>query len=153
MTKDFESDCRFMEAALELAKAAGIDIPVGAVIVKGSEIIAGAANEKEKHGDPTAHAEIVAIRQACQILGDWRLSGCTIYTTLEPCPMCAEAILQARIDKVVFAAYDELSGALGSKFNLYIKGRIYNPPQVLGGIMEAESSRLLKEFFKSLKHK
>lgn len=153
MTKDFESDCRFMEAALELAKEAGKDIPVGAVIVKGNEIIAGAANEKEKHGDPTAHAEIVAIRQACQILGDWRLSGCTIYTTLEPCPMCAEAILQARIDKVVFAAYDELSGALGSKFNLYVEGRIYSAPQVIGGIMEAESSRLLKEFFKSLKHK
>lgn len=123
------------------------DIPVGAVIVHNGQLICASGNRKEILNDVTAHAEIVALREAAAISGTWRLSGTTIYTTLEPCPMCAEAILQARVAKVVFGAYDPLSGALGSAFNLYGQKRIYPVPEVVGGILESECSNLLKEFF------
>ncbi|GEM_PF-500786 len=123
------------------------DIPVGAVIVENGKLICAGQNRKELLNDVTGHAEIVALRQAAAIKGTWRLTGMTIYTTLEPCPMCAEAIIQSRISKVVFGAYDPLSGALGSAFNLYAGKRIYPIPEVLGGILEAECSDLLKQFF------
>ncbi len=123
------------------------DIPVGAVIVENSKLICAGQNRKELLNDVTGHAEIVALRQAAAIKGTWRLTGMTLYTTLEPCPMCAEAIIQSRISKVVFGAYDPLSGALGSAFNLYTGKRIYPIPEVLGGILEAECSDLLKQFF------
>jgi tRNA(adenine34) deaminase len=127
------------------------DVPIGAVIVKDGELLAKSKNRKEELGDPTAHAEIIVIREAARKLGTWRLDGIVIYTTLEPCPMCAEAILQSRISKVVFGAFDQLSGALGSAFNLYGGKRIYPIPEVQGGVLEEDCSRLLKEFFRERK--
>lgn len=123
------------------------DIPVGAVIVENGKLVCTGQNRKELLNDVTAHAEIVALRQAASIKGTWRLTGTVLYTTLEPCPMCAEAIIQSRVSKVVFGAYDPLSGALGSAFNLYTGKRIYPIPEVLGGILESECSELLKQFF------
>ncbi len=131
----------------QISTAQAEDLPVGAVIVDNGQLICASRNRKEILNDVTAHAEIVALREAAAITGSWRLSGMTLYTTLEPCPMCAEAILQARVAKVIFGAYDSLSGALGSAFNLYGQKRIYPVPEVLGGIMEAQCSDLLKEFF------
>lgn len=138
-----------MLKAIEIARPelSDRDLPVGAVIVQGDRLVCAARNRKEELNDVTAHAEIVALREAADILGTWRLTDLTIYTTLEPCPMCAEAILQSRIGKVVFGAYDPLSGALGSAFNLYGEKRIYPIPQVIGGILENECALLLKDFF------
>ncbi len=133
--------------AIEIAAGDDRDLPVGAVIVQNDNLVCSARNRKEELNDVTAHAEIVALREAARLVGSWRLNEMVLYTTLEPCPMCAEAILQSRIAKVVFGAYDPLSGALGSAFNLYAKKRIYPIPQVLGGIMEDECSTLLKDFF------
>lgn len=136
-----------MSLALQQAHKSGEDVPVGCVIVLDSQIIGQGHNERESAGDPTAHAEIVAIRQAAKAIGGWRLSGATLYTTLEPCPMCAEAIIQSRIASVVFGAYDNVSGALGSKFNLFCKGRIYPLPEVLAGVEEDACRQLLVDYF------
>jgi tRNA(adenine34) deaminase len=140
-----------MGAALEEALQSGEDVPVGCVLVRDDKILSSAHNLREKTKDPTAHAEIVAIRAATKKLDNWRLEGVTLYTTLEPCPMCAEAILQSRVARVVFGAYDPKSGALGSAFNLYCKGRIYPLPEVIGGIMENQCQTVLKEFFRANK--
>jgi tRNA(adenine34) deaminase len=149
MPPDLEIDKAWMQKAIHIAKQSGDDIPVGACLVSASgELLASAHNQKEKSHDPTAHAEILVIRQATAQNNNWRLSDTILYTTLEPCPMCAEAILQSRIAKVVFGAYDPVSGALGSKFNLYTGARIYPAPQTLGGILEDECAALLKEFFR-----
>lgn len=142
-------DEKWMAMALEEAFQSGNDVPVGCVIVQDESVLASTHNQREKSNDPTAHAEILAIRAAARRLGDWRLAGTTLYTTLEPCPMCAEAILQARVSRVVFGAYDSKSGALGSVFNLYCDGRIYPLPEVVGGIMEAPCQNVLVEFFRS----
>ncbi len=136
-----------MNLALEQAHLSGDDVPVGCVIVVDSEIISAGHNERESAGDPTAHAEIVAIRAAAKKLGSWRLAGATLYTTLEPCPMCAEAIIQSRVSKVIFGAYDNVSGALGSKFNLFCAGRIYPIPEVLGGVEEEACRKVLVDYF------
>lgn len=149
MSDPFKEDKHWIELALEAARQSDQDIPVGACLVEGGKLIATAHNLKEALHDPTAHAEIVVIRQACQERNNWRLNGTVLYTTLEPCPMCAEAILQCRVGKVVFGAYDALSGALGSAFNLYKTKRIYPAPEVLGGIMEEECAKLLKDFFRN----
>jgi tRNA(adenine34) deaminase len=135
--------------ALQEAFQSGEDVPVGCVLVRDEEVLSMAHNQREKSNDPTAHAEILAIREAARRLGDWRLTGTTLYTTLEPCPMCAEAILQARVSRVVFGAYDSKSGALGSVFNLFCDGRIYPLPEVVGGIMEGPCQNVLVEFFRS----
>ncbi|MBU6454862.1 MAG: nucleoside deaminase [Cyanobacteria bacterium REEB67] len=127
------------------------DMPIGALIVSDGELIVRSKNRKEALGDPTAHAEIQVIREAARKLGSWRLDGLTIYTTLEPCPMCAEAILQSRISRVVFGAYDPISGALGSAFNLYGCKRLYPIPEVTGGVLEEECAQALKEFFRERK--
>jgi tRNA(adenine34) deaminase len=150
----------WMQLALVEARLSGEDVPVGCIIVSGAgagagvgaevidnEIIGRGHNERETTGDPTAHAEIVAIRQAAKALGTWRLAGVTLYTTLEPCPMCAEAIIQSRVSKVVFGAYDNVSGALGSKFNLFCAGRIYPIPEVLGGVEEQLCREILTNYF------
>lgn len=142
------TDVDWMEIALAEAVLADTDIPVGCIIVHSGQFIAKGRNRKEETNNPTAHAEIVALRAACNQIGSWRLDNCTLYTTLEPCPMCAEAIIQARISKLVFGAYDPLSGAAGSKFNLFVSGRIYPIPEVIGGILEAECQNVLKEFFR-----
>lgn len=139
----------FMKFALEQALAAyeADEVPVGAVIVRGGRIIAAAYNQCEQLRDPTAHAEMIAITQAAESVGDWRLEGCVLYVTLEPCPMCAGAILQARIPIVVFGANDPKGGAVGSLFNLLQDTRLNHVAQVVPGVMGLESAKLLTEFF------
>jgi tRNA(adenine34) deaminase len=137
-----------MEMALHEAGLSGEDVPVGCVLIRNNELIAKGNNQKEKTQDPTDHAEIVVIRQACAMQKSWRLDGTTIYTTLEPCPICAETIMQARVSRVVFGAYDLLSGAVGSKFNLFVPGRPYPIPQVTGGIMQEQCQEILQTFFR-----
>ena len=139
----------FMYRALELAKQASGEIAIGAVIVKNGEIIAEAHNQKEKNNDVTSHAEILAIRQAEQKLGNWRLEDCDLYVTLEPCPMCAWAIINSRIKNVYFGSYDINYGALGSKIDLR---KIANSKlNVYGGIMEQECDKILNECFEGLR--
>jgi len=146
-----DRDRRWLSAALAEATKTGADVPVGAVIVRDEAIVGRGHNQREATGDPSAHAEIVALRQAAQETGSWRLNGATIYTTLEPCPMCAEAIIQSRVSRLVFGAYDPASGAAGSAFNLFIPGRIFPIPEVVGGIREADCQRLLTDFFRRSK--
>ena len=122
---------------------------MGCVIVKDNKVLAEAHNEREEKQDPTGHAEIIAIGKAAKKLKSWRIEGATLYTTLEPCPMCAEAIIQVRIERVFFGAYDKKSGACGSAFNLFKKGRIYPVPEVFGGIEEEICQNLLKTYFES----
>ncbi len=138
-----------MELALEQAKLSGADIPVGAVIVLDGQIISSACNRKEQTNDVTAHAEVVAIKQAAQNLGNWRLDECEMYVTLEPCPMCAWAIIQSRIKTVYFGSYDVNYGALGSKIDL--RNLLNSPLKVYGGIMESECDKLLKDYFAKLR--
>ena len=138
-----------MEQALKLAGQSAEDVPVGAVIVHNGSVIATGVNERERNLDPAGHAEIVAMRKAAQVLKNWRLTGCQIYVTLEPCAMCAEALIQSRVSTIIFGAYDPRSGACGSAYNLFIAGRPYPMPEVIGGIMEAECKEMLTEFFRS----
>jgi len=142
------TDIYWMEMAIKEALRAGEDVPVGCVIVKDGKVLSSGHNEKENSQDPTDHAEIIAIRKASIILKSWRLENTTIYTTLEPCPMCAEAIMQTRISRLVFGAYDIQSGAVGSKFNLFIPGRPYPVPQVTGGVLQEQCQDLLVNFFR-----
>jgi len=139
-------DTKYMKAALEEAKKAGEDIPVGAVLVYNDEIIAKAHNRKELEQDATSHAEIIVIKEASKKLQNRRLNNTVLYVTLEPCPMCAAAILYGRIPKVVFGAYDSLYGAFGSSINMC--DLIKFNPEIIGGILEEDCSRLLKDFFK-----
>lgn len=141
-------DLHFMELAVAEARDCGDDVPVGCVIVHQGNVIAIGANQRERAQDPCGHAEIVAMRKASEHLGRWRLHECTLYCTLEPCPMCAEAILQARVSRVVFGAFDHVYGALGSAFNLFAPGRPFPLPEVTGGVMEEECRVMIKEFFK-----
>jgi tRNA(adenine34) deaminase len=140
-------DRKWMLCALEEAALSGKDVPVGCVVVLDDEVIGRGHNEREATGDPTAHAELVAIRQAAQTIKHWRLTGATAYSTLEPCPMCAEAMIQARVARVVYGAFDHLSGAAGSMVNLFKAGRLYPVPEVLGGLEEEACSKLLTDFF------
>ncbi len=142
-------DEEFMTMALSEAMmgAAMGEIPVGAVIVKDGEIIATAHNLRENGGGATAHAEIVAINEACERLGTWRLSGCELYVTLEPCPMCAGAIINSRLDRVIFGAKDPRMGAMGSLINLNDYPLGYKV-KVTGGVLAEESIKLMSEFFK-----
>jgi tRNA(adenine34) deaminase len=139
----------FMKKAIEIAQNSGKDIPIGAVIVKNNEIIAYCCNEKEKDNDVTAHAEIQAIRKASKILNNWRLNGCDIYVTLEPCPMCMWAICCARIENLYFGAYDNLYGAISTTPQLIelSKSKI----NIKGGIMENECNKLLSRYFEKLR--
>lgn len=138
-----------MHKALELAKTITNEVPVAAVIVKNGEVISFAVNEKEKDNDVTTHAEISALRKASQKLNRWRLDDCDLYVTLEPCPMCAWAIINSRIKNVYFGSYDLNYGALGSKIDLR---KIANSDlKVYGGILENECDEILKNFFKNLR--
>ena len=139
---------KYMKKALALAKrAADIgDVPVGALIVKDGEIISDGYNLRENGGGATAHAELLAIEEACRKLGTWRLSGCELYVTLEPCPMCAGAIINARIDKVIYGAKDANGGALGSVVDLSSYPFGYRPT-ITSGVLENECRELLREFF------
>ena len=145
---------KYMEIALDEALEAAKEgeIPVGAVIVKDGEIIASAHNNREATGDATGHAEVLAIRKACEALGGWHLEKCTLYVTLEPCPMCMGAIINSRLGKVVFGAKDAKAGACGSVIDL----RSYplnHKPQVESGFMSEESLALLSGFFKEKREK
>ena len=130
-----------------LAAAAG-DVPVGAVVLDASGTVVGSGhNQREVLGDPTAHAEIVAIRAAAATTGQWRLSGCTLVVTLEPCSMCAGAAVLARLDRVVFGAYDGKAGAVGSLWDLVRDRRLNHRPEVVAGVLEAECAELLHNWF------
>ena len=140
---------RFMRIALDLAREAAQagEIPVGALVVRNGEILSQARNEREERSDISAHAEILALRRAGEKLGHWALPGCTLYVTLEPCPMCAGAIINSRIPTVVFGARDELTGSCGSVINLF-EERYGHRPAVFGSVRAEESARLLKDFFR-----
>lgn len=139
----------YMRQALEQALAAEAEneVPVGAVIVRGGKMIAAAYNQREQLKDPTAHAEMIAITQATQAVGDWRLEDCTLYVTLEPCPMCAGAILQARIPSVVYGAADPKAGAVQSLFQLLADPRLNHRCQVVPGVLAPDCGQLLTRFF------
>ena len=146
---------KYMQIALNEAELAANEgeMPVGAVIVKDGKVIASAHNERNKKHDPTLHAEIVAMRQACELLSDWRLEGCDLYVTLEPCVMCAGAIINARIRNVYFGAYDAEYGAAGGRIDIFAKSYFGCKTKVYGGIMEDECTSMLKSFFSSLRNK
>ena len=143
-------DEKFMAEALkEAEKSANFDeVPVGAVIVKDGKIIARGHNLRERSNDPTAHAEIMAIRKACKKLKSWRLEGCTIYVTIEPCSMCAGTILWARMKRVVYGATDPKGGSLGGSFNLYEMPNLNHHPEITGGVLKEECGELMSQFFK-----
>jgi len=137
-----------MKTALAEAALSGVDVPVGALVLSPTgEVIARAHNNREVTHDPTGHAEIIAIREATSFLTDWRLDGCTLVVTLEPCVMCAGAIVAARIPRVVFGAWDERVGASGSLYDLLRDSRLGNPVEVIAGVKEKEASAQLKTFF------
>ena len=142
----------YMARALELAaQAAQVgDVPVGCVIVRDGEIIGEGRNRREENGDATAHAELEAIRDACQRVGSWRLHGCTLYVTLEPCPMCAGGIINARIEQVRYGTKDEKAGACDSVLNLF-EERFNHKPRIYRGPMENECGRILQDFFEELR--
>ena len=149
MTARHATDVEFMELALaeaRLAEEAG-EVPVGAVIVRDGVLIAHANNRTMRDQDATAHAESLAIRAASAAVGSWRLGGCTLYVTLEPCAMCAGALVLARVDRVVFGAWDEKAGMAGSVGDVLRHPRLNHRPEVQGGVCEAEAGALLREFF------
>lgn len=151
-SEDMESSKeKFMRRALELAaECAALDeVPVGAVVVKDGEIIAESGNRKERDGNALRHAETVALSAAAEKVGNWWLEGCELFVTLEPCAMCAGAMINARIDRLYFGAYDEKAGAAGSKVNLFQKGLFNHTVEVEGGIMAEESAELLGKFFRA----
>lgn len=139
-----------MRLALEEAAAASThdDVPVGAVVLDvDGNVVARAHNEREATGDPTAHAEVLALRAAAQTLGSWRLDGCTLVVTLEPCTMCAGAIVLSRVARVVYGAVDEKAGAAGSLWDVLRDRRLNHRPEVLSGVLAEDSGALLREFF------
>ena len=140
-----------MRAALELAdQAAGHDdVPIGAVVARGDEVLGAAGNEREALGDPTAHAEVLALRQAAERLGGWRLPDTTIYVTLEPCAMCAGAIALARVPRLVFGAADPKGGAAGTVTDLFSTPVVNHRPTLESGLLAEESAALLRDFFAS----
>ncbi len=142
-------DTAAMQLALDEARRAMShgDVPVGAVVLRDGEVIAAAHNEREMRNDPTAHAEIIALRAAAKHLGSWRLTDCTMYVTLEPCTMCAGAIINARVGTVVFGAADLKAGALGSLYNFAADPRLNHAPLIRHSVLAHESTTLLQEFF------
>ncbi len=139
-----------MRAALEQARLAarGGDVPIGAVVVSSAgEVVGVGHNVREQAGDPTGHAEVVALREAAATLGEWRLTGCTLVVTLEPCTMCAGATVLSRVDRLVFGAYDDKAGAVGSLWDVVRDRRLNHRPEVLGGVLAADSAALLDAFF------
>ena len=145
-----ETDLAMMRLALEEARRAAEkgEVPVGAVVARGTEMIASAHNERETTNDPTAHAELLALRRAARALGGWRLTGFTLYATLEPCPMCAGALHAARISRLVYAAPDPKAGAAGTLYDLPSDARLNHVFPTERGLLEAEAASLLRAFFK-----
>ncbi len=146
-------DNKFMKIALQEANIAAVEgeMPVGAVVVKDGEVIGIGHNVRNELCDPTLHAEIVAIRQACEKISDWRLTDCDLYVTLEPCVMCSGAIINARMRSVHFGAYDPEYGAAGGRIDLFSKSYFGSHTSVYGGIMEDECTSMLKNFFADLR--
>jgi tRNA(adenine34) deaminase len=139
----------WMRLALAAAAGSGPDVPVGAVVVAASgTVLASAANERERAGDPTAHAEVLALRRAAAAVGSWRLTGCTLVVTLEPCPMCAGALVLARIDRLVYGAPDRKAGAAGSVWDGVRDRRLNHRPEVVPNVLAADATALLHAFFR-----
>ena len=150
MTPFLPVDLAAMESALEQARRAltTSDVPVGAVVIDETGAVIGVGrNEREALGDPTAHAEVLALRAAAIHRGEWRLSGCSLVVTLEPCTMCAGAAVLARVNRIVFGAHDEKAGAAGSMWDLVRDRRLNHRPEVVSGVLAEESAALLREFF------
>lgn len=149
-----QRDAHWMhQALLEAKKAAALgEIPVGAVIVRDEQVIARAHNRRELDQDAMAHAEVLCIQQACRVLNSWRLSGCTLYVTLEPCPMCSGAIINSRLDRVVYGAKDDKAGCAGSVADLFMMP-FNHTPVIRSGILEEECAAVLSEFFETLRKK
>jgi tRNA(adenine34) deaminase len=147
-------DEEFLREALEQARSAADagEVPVGAVVVRGDAVIGRGSNRTLRDADATSHAELVAIREASRALGHWRLTGCTIYVTLEPCAMCAGAIVLARLDRVVFGAWDDKAGMAGSVGDILRHPRLNHRPEVLGGLLAHSCGELLKAFFAARRH-
>lgn len=149
-----DHEAHMKSALLEAEKAMDQgEVPVGCVIVDESGTVVGRGhNRREQTRNALAHAELEAINEACRTLGDWRLGGCTMYVTLEPCPMCAGAIINARIPKLIYGAKEEFSGSCGSVINLFME-RFGHSPQIVGGVLEDECRKLMTEFFRKLREK
>lgn len=146
--KPTPADVAVMRMALAEAVLAGDDVPIGAVVLDpDGRVIGRGRNERELHGDPTAHAEIVALREAARTLGEWRLEGCALVVTLEPCTMCAGAIVNARIARLVFGASDDKAGAVGSLWDVVRDRRLNHRPEVVSGVLAEECAGLLTTFF------
>ena len=145
------SDVELMRSALVVAAEAGDDVPIGALVVAPSgEVLASARNAREQLGDPTAHAEVLALRAAAARFGDgWRLGGCTLVVTVEPCTMCAGALVSARVARVVFGAWEPKTGAVGSLWDVVRDRRLAHRPEVVGGVLADECAALLDQFFSS----
>lgn len=150
-----EIDAHWMNQALLQARIAKIkdEVPIGAVVVNNEGIVAAAHNVRESEHDPVGHAELLAIQRAAKALGRWRLSDCTLYVTLEPCTMCAGAIVLARIPRVVFSTRDPKAGAAGSLYNILAEHRLNHQPEVVEGVLESDSSEMLKDFFREKRKK
>ena len=147
-----EHEYWMQEAIREAEKAAALnEVPIGAIIVRDGQVIGRGHNLRETERNPTAHAEIIAIREASRALSAWRILDSTLYVTLEPCPMCAGAILQARIDRVVFGASDPKAGCAGTLMNLLTDGRFNHRAEVIGGVLAEPCGRLLSDFFRGLR--
>ena len=145
------SDLRYMRHALALARQAGSrgDVPVGALVVRDGRILGVGFNTRERDHDPAGHAEVVALREACRNVQRWRLDGATLYVTLEPCPMCAGTLVNARVARLVFGAHDAKAGAVRSLYQLCEDPRLNHRLEVLGGVLADEAASLLREFFKA----
>ena len=146
--EDFE---RYMLEALKEASLAALEdeVPIGCVIVKDGEIIAKAHNQRDKTNNPLGHAEVLAIKKASEILKDWQLVNCELYVTIEPCLMCAGAIIQSRIKRVIYGAPDLKGGAFGSSINVLDASNINHRPEIVKGVLESECSQIIKDYFKS----
>ena len=144
------ADRQYMLLALKMAEEAALagEVPVGAVIVSSGSIVASDRNRREELQDATAHAEILALRRAGNLLGGWRLTGCTLYVTIEPCPMCAGALVLARVSRLVYGAADPKGGAAGSLYNIASDPRLNHRLEIASGIMERECAELMKRFFR-----
>jgi tRNA(adenine34) deaminase len=143
-----------MEALAEARRAAGIgEVPIGAVVVRDGVVVGRGHNRRETDGDPLAHAEILAIRQAASVAGGWRLAGCTMYVTLEPCAMCAGALVNSRVERLVYGAPDPKAGYCGTLGNVVQDPRLNHRLEVMAGVMESESAALLRGFFASLRRR
>jgi tRNA(adenine34) deaminase len=142
---------KYIKEAIREAKLAALEdeVPIGCIIVKNGEIIAKAHNQRDKSHNPLGHAETLAIKKASEVVGDWQLVDCELYVTIEPCLMCAGAIIQSRINKVVYGAPDIKGGAFGSSINVLDANNINHRPEVIGGVLADECSQIIKDYFKS----